>query len=151
MMQQQHCDFKQVIRHHKSTCVCNHACGKAGQAGQGRAGQGSTWAGAPGRVCKSASCSLSGSPVEKPWTYNSGVVRPSGSRNTCTIESEPISTLLTLSAPSVGTPVLQGNHEVWVPCDKDHDSHNVDARQHDCSHLTFHFRVGSLVYYQPSR
>ncbi len=39
----------------------------------------------PGRVCKRANCSLSGSPVEKPWTYSSGVVRPSGSRKTYSI------------------------------------------------------------------
>ena len=38
---------------------------------------------APGRVLKRASCRRSGSPVEKPWTYSSGVSRPSGSRNTC--------------------------------------------------------------------
>ncbi|KAA6428541.1 MAG: hypothetical protein FRX49_01417 [Trebouxia sp. A1-2] len=32
-----------------------------------------------------ANCSLSGNPVEKPWTYSSGVVRPSGSRKTCSV------------------------------------------------------------------
>ena len=42
----------------------------------------------PGSVCSSASWRRSGSPVEKPCTYSSGVWRPSGSRNTCTRQHE---------------------------------------------------------------
>ena len=36
----------------------------------------------PGSVRSRASCSRSGRPVERPWTYTSGVRRPSGSRKT---------------------------------------------------------------------
>ena len=38
---------------------------------------------APGSVRSSASWRRSGRPVLKPWTYSSGVSRPSGSKNTC--------------------------------------------------------------------
>lgn len=37
----------------------------------------------PGRVWRRASWRRSGKPVEKPCTYSSGLLRPSGSKNTC--------------------------------------------------------------------